>query len=494
MRRTLWPRLFAAALCWSVGMDVWAQSETQGAATSAPAAAQGAGDLRDALRELKARLEALETQHARERESDQRRIAELEATVAELGGRTLEAERRQALLEQIAAAADSMPSGSPTVPSTSMPASPEAGGAEAELEALLSGAAPAPPARGGGTTTGGAIGQLQSAIQSFNPEISLNGDLLMAYSNREGGELDDEFLFRELEIGFAGAVDPYSRADVIATIAREDGEYVIELEEAYLTFLQLPYDLQARLGKYRAEFGRANPIHLHALPWIDYPFVIRRYFGEEGLSGTGGEISWLIPNPWKQYASLTYEVFNNDNDVLFAGEDSDDFTHLARLKTFRELNAESTLELGASFATAPNDSGHGSHRSMIEGADLTFRWKPKAEGLYRSFLWQNEVMFAQADLRNGQETTWGMYSAVDYQFARRWKIGARYDNAQLPFSSSRFERGYSAYLTFLQSEFLYWRLGYLYTDRNFAVDGNRDDHQLFVQLNFTLGAHPGHKY
>ena len=31
-------------------------------------------------------------------------------------------------------------------------------------------------------------------------------------------------------------------------------------------------------------------MHLHAVPWIDYPFVIRRYFGDEGLFGTGAAI------------------------------------------------------------------------------------------------------------------------------------------------------------------------------------------------------------
>src|SRR5262249_24732599 len=150
----------------------------------------------------------------------------------------------------------------------------------------------------------------------------------------------------------------------------------------------------------------------------------------------------------------------------------------------------STLEFGGSFATAPNDAGHGSHRSQIEGVDVTYRWKPKGEGLYKSLLWQNEVLFAQADIRGGQESTWGMYSALEYQLARQWKIGVRYDNTELPFSSSHTERGYSAYLTLLQSEFVFWRLAYIITDRNFREDGNRNEQQIMLQLNWTLGAHP----
>jgi len=314
------------------------------------------------------------------------------------------------------------------------------------------------------------------------------------YRNHEGNTPKQKFEFRELELDFSGAVDPYTQAFIVATVDHEDHEYKADLEEAYLTYTQLPYNLQARVGQYRAEFGRANPLHLHALPWVDYPLVIQRYFGEEGLSGVGGEISWLVPNPKNQYISLTYEIMNNDNDSLFAGAESQDITHLVRAKTFRDLSPTSTLELGTSFACGPNDRGHGSPRSLVEGLDVTYRWKPKDAGLYRSFLWQTELLAAQADLIGGQESTWGMYSAAEYQFARQWKFGLRYDNTQLPFSSSLHERGYSAYLTFLQSEFVFWRLAYMYLDRDFRDDGVSDEQRLMLQANFTLGTHPAHRY
>jgi hypothetical protein len=414
------------------------------------------------LRRLNERVEILETRH----ESDQQKINEME----------------ERLQKVETAQADHL-----------APAAELTGGAEQELEALLGTgtpqAKPSPETRAAFT-----LGSIGGPGQSFNPDISLNGDFVAAYSNREGGAVDDEFLLRELEIGFSGAVDPYTRADMIVTVGREDGEFKADLEEAYLTFLQLPYNLQARAGKFRAEFGRANPIHLHAVPWIDYPFVIRRYFGDEVLFGTGAELSWLIPNPWNQYMGLTYELFNNDNDTIFAGQEGDDFTHLLRFKTSRDLSPASTVDLGTSIATAPNDGGHGGHRATVGGVDLTYHWKPKGQGLYRSFLWQSEAYASHTETWHGGETAWGMYSAAEYQFARRWKLGLRYDNTELPNRSSRHERGYSTYLTYLQSEFLFWRLGYIYTDRNFEEDGNSDDQQVLLQLNWTLGAHPAHKF
>jgi hypothetical protein len=402
-------------------------------------------------------------------------------------------ERHDAELKALQTQIDELKEKTPGSAPTTTPATQPAVTSEQELEGLLSGVTTTPTTQAAVPT--GPLFSLRGPGQSFNPDISLNADFLGAFSTREGGTLDDEFLFRELEVSFSGAVDPYTRTDFFVTIERENDEFHVDLEEGYLAFVTLPYDLQARLGKFRAGFGRANTMHRHALPWIDYPLEIKRLFGEEGLFGTGAELSWLVPNPWHQYLTLTYEVFNNDNDALFAGEKSDDFTHLVHIKSFRDLSPTSTLELGASLATAPNNGAHGGRRSTVEGVDITYRWKPKEAGLYRSFLWQTEFFFAQADRQYFEtEDSFGMYTAGEYQFARRWKFGLRFDSAQMPYEVKDRERAYSAYLTFLETEFVFWRLGYQFTDRNFREEGNKDEHQVFLQLNWTLGVHPAHKY
>lgn len=429
--------------------------------------------------------------HAQERERDQQRITALESQIRELSDGALEAERRRAFAEQIASLRAEIQDRRGAVAASQ----PTAAGAEGELDALIAGAVPATTSSApAADRPAGMLGNAQAAIQSFNPDISLNGDFIGQYRDHQGNSPVRKFDFRELEIGFSGAVDPYTRADAIVTVGSVGNESEVDLEEGYLTFFQLPANLQARVGKFRTEFGKTNPVHLHALPWTDYPLVIQRYFGEEGLSGTGGELSWLVPNAWNQYIAIVYEIQDNDNDKLFAGEESNDVMHVGHLKTFWELSPTDTLEVGASLATGPNNFRHTLHRSNAEGVDVTYRWKPKDAGLYRSFLWQTEIIAAQAEIRGGTESSWGMYSAGEYQFARRWKIGVRFDRTQLPFDSSLTERGYSGYLTFLQSEFVFWRLAYEFIDRNFRDDNVRDDQRLLLQLNFTLGTHPAHKY
>lgn len=413
----------------------------------------------EALQEMRVRLDALEARHAREREAYERTIGELRAELDEL--RRKLAERGGGVKEE----------------------------GEEELDSLIQ-------ELGGETAPTEEPGFFQSvgrAFQTFNPDISVIGDFVGHYSNREGGEFDDEFLFRHFELGFSGNVDPYTRADVFVGLGRHGGDWHVHLEEAYLTYLGLPWDLQPRVGRFKSTFGRANPQHLHALPWVEYPFVIQNYFGEEGLSGDGVGVSWLVPNPWDKYVELTYEVINNDSS-LFAGRETDDFVHLAHLRTFWDLSDASTLEAGTTFAIAPNDEGHGGNVTMVEGFDLTYKWRRPQAGLYKSFLWQTELLAAQADLRGGQESTWGAYTALEYQFARRWSVGTRYDYSQMPYSSSLHEHGPSAYLTFMQSEYVFWRLAYQYTDRNFLVHGDKREHEVFLQCNFGLGPHRAHRY
>jgi len=350
--------------------------------------------------------------------------------------------------------------------------------------------------------------------------------VLAQYTDHEndGDRPDDEFIFRELEINFSGVLDPFARADVVVGIHKdfahhehddeENGDdhehehacegrpecehahdYAIDVEEAYLTTLSLPHGLQARVGRMRERFGKVNAIHMHALPSVDYPLVIKNYFGGHGLVGDGAELSWLAPT--RHYLELVYEVFNNSNGSSFAGEHHDDLVHLAHAKNLFELSDSSTIEFGGTIATGPNDDGHGGSRTWLEGLDLTYKWRPLEEGLYKGLSWQSEVLFSQKDTHEGEMDTWGMYSSLEYRLGRRWKTALRYDYSEFPDCEKLHEHGYSAYLTFLQSEYVFWRFGYLFVDRNFddPVDsGQEDEHLLWVQLNFGLGPHRAHAY
>jgi len=345
----------------------------------------------------------------------------------------------------------------------------------------------------------------QSSIyQNFNPDISAIGDFIFQGGQIPKGETPDSLTaenkaraqLREVEFGFSHPVDPYGRADIILTAEREDdGSYSTDIEEGFFTYTALPCDLQARVGKFYSMFGKANLYHTHVMPWVDRPLPIRTFFGEEGLNDSGAEISWLVPNPWDAYIELTQDIQSNGNEADFAGSNANGLMYVTHLKNYFDLNKDSSLELGGSFATGTNGTGNGGNPTTnVEGLDLTYKWKPYGQGLYKSVTWMSELLFNQKEEGDdGTVNSHGWYSSLEYQFARRWSLFGRCDYTQYPDSSSLHEHSYSAGLTFRQSEFMFWRLQYEHTNgENYA--GNVDRNQIFLQADFLIGLHPAHKY
>ena len=124
--------------------------------------------------------------------------------------------------------------------------------------------------------------QTRSAI-SANPDIGVVADFRASYLS--AGKKNLDAYLHETEVSFQSVVDPYIRADFFISFSRdpETHKYGVDVEEAYLTSLSLPAKLQLKVGKFREAIGRINPIHPHALPFIDLPAAYVNYFGEEGL-------------------------------------------------------------------------------------------------------------------------------------------------------------------------------------------------------------------
>jgi len=159
----------------------------------------------------------------------------------------------------------------------------------------------------------------------------------------------------ETEISLQAAVDPYLRADFFLSFGRdpETKKYGVEVEEGYLTTLSLPAQLQLRLGKFKEAVGKINPVHAHALPFIDMPNAYVNYFGEGGLNDEGLSLSWLVPNK-KFYQELTFQATSglSESPVFYRG-DNNHFLYLGHLKNFFTLTDDATLELGVTGITGP---------------------------------------------------------------------------------------------------------------------------------------------
>src|SRR5260370_20880717 len=97
-------------------------------------------------------------------------------------------------------------------------------------------------------------------------------------------------------------IDPYARADPFISF----GETGVNVEEAYVTFTSLPAGLLMKVGKMRADFGKVNTIHNHALPYIDRPPATTHLVGgEDGIDDSRIPISHFLPAPKNWFPQRT---------------------------------------------------------------------------------------------------------------------------------------------------------------------------------------------
>jgi hypothetical protein len=337
---------------------------------------------------------------------------------------------------------------------------------------------------------------------STNPNISAIGDFQAVYRTKSARSFN--FNFNEAELAFQSFVDPYARADFYLSFSKDptSGKFAADIEEAYVTTLDLPEHLQLKAGKFRMALGRINPTHPHALPFIDLPNALVNYFGEEGLNDEGLSLSWLVPNPLDFYQELTLEITGGPVDnPSFVRSTSDRYLYLGHLKNFWDLTPNSTLELGLTGIAGQNDSVY----STIVGAvDITYKWKPLQFNTYQSLVFQSEAFISRAKFRDqlpalppstsaqsdNTVQSFGMYSFITYQLEKRWFLTGRFDYSNFPFSNSLVERAYSATLGWYATEFQKIEIEAKTTTSNF-----RDQfHQALLRWIFVIGAHGAHAY
>jgi hypothetical protein len=239
----------------------------------------------------------------------------------------------------------------------------------------------------------------------------------------------------------------------------------------------------------KAFFGKDNTWHTHVRPWADQPLVIHNFFGDEGLNDKGISVSKSISNPWNTYVEVTGEAFSGDVPNVFARHGQNDLFFNGHLKAFRDISENSNLEVGTSLARgalAGADTGH----SLFGGVDVTYRWKPLQQGLYRGIIARLEGI--TNDRSDFDRNFKGFYASVDNQFAQRWFAGVRLDAADRAAAGSRFtDKGVSATLTFWPSEFSQVRGQLRHTKYG---DVNRAFNEVLLQLQFAIGAHGAHSF
>jgi hypothetical protein len=342
----------------------------------------------------------------------------------------------------------------------------------------------------------------------------------------ETGPGEPGFALGEAELIISANVDDQFYGNLVAAIVEEDGEGVIELEEAWIQTLALPAGFTIKAGKFFSRIGYLNEKHPHAHDFADVPLVYRALLANN-LKDTGLQVRWVAPT--ELYLELGVEALRGDAFPAGGAADEGKGTTTAFVKLGGDVGVSHSWQVGASMVSAeavarsseayddpsgtPQPEFAFTGSSDLVGLDLVWKWAPDGNYKQRNlkllaeWMQRDEDGVIDTDFGGGAET--GSYSGEQsgwfvqgvYQFMPRWRIGLRLDqlaadNAVAGLTGSLVldrdghdPKRSSVMIDFSNSEFSRLRL-------QFNVDDSYPggDSSLVLQYIVSLGPHGAHQY
>lgn len=350
------------------------------------------------------------------------------------------------------------------------------------------------------------------AFAQNSPNLSANTLFLYQHSNLTREDVDttrNGFDLQEAEIALYSDVDPYHRLNILlavgpeyefdATTSQVVQSWKVEPEAAYAESLQIP-GITLKLGKFKAALGKHNQLHTHAFPFVNAPIVNSNLLGDEGLNDVGVSVAGLIPISWFSEVTLQFLRGEGENEE-FNSPSNGGGVGVLRWSNLFDLSDEATLEMGVSGARGDN---YLRTKTQLGGFDLTYKWRPMAGGKYYSLILAIEALRRTTEQPGVEDeiaqggSIWGQY-----QFAQRWNAALRLES----FSAENSDAGVNTRalpnekstrsalsLSFLPTEFSSYRLELGQGKLPPNAQGETDEKRIFLQANFTIGAHPAHAY
>jgi len=319
----------------------------------------------------------------------------------------------------------------------------------------------------------------------FNPAIAVIGNFL-ATAGHNPVDPQPAFQSQESEISFQAIVDPYARADLFLSFSNSG----VDVEEGYITFLHLPWDLLVKAGKFKAQFGKINTLHLHVLPWPDEPLPMVNLLGSsEGWADEGVSASKVIPLPGDTFSEIYGQVFTGDVENLFDAPSAGKIAWNTQYRVYRDFGDDNNLEVGASYGSGFNGVTTDTTTSL-QNFHMVYRWKPLQGRPYRQLIVRGEFTRSVRQQVGPTQIATGYFASADYQLARRWFGGVRYEWSGRAANAEQHDRGVSTAISFLPSEFSVLRAEY----RRRTYAGGIVANEGFLQIQYAIGAHGAHPF
>ncbi len=332
-----------------------------------------------------------------------------------------------------------------------------------------------------------------------NPDLSVIGQMRTFLTNDPADVNKDraQISFDETEINIDAYLNPYAKGTFVFSVA--DGG--MEVEEGYMQLLRgLPGGLAFKAGKYRVGFGKLNPMHPHAYPFLERFRVLAAYLpGEESYNEIGGQLSYRLPLPGDLSSTVSCDVLQGNS---FHPDQADQSrpAMLARWSNFFMLNEASSMEIGVSATQGINNVSLKAKTSIL-GLDAKAKlWFSPLDVL----VLQAEFLALDRELASEDSSgavsrthtrPMGGYFFADYLMKKRYEGGIKYERYQEPDLEGSGEEPWNQSMGLfagfaLMEETTLFRLNW---DR-FMPSGGDGYNTFTFQILFSMGPHKAHQF
>jgi hypothetical protein len=376
---------------------------------------------------------------------------------------------------------------------------------------------PARPDSGGGSTAAfnpaiGLIFQGQAWNYSQNPDAHLIPGFPLG---GEAGRVAEGLGLGETELIMNANVDDKFSAWLTVAFALENGESVIEIEEAWVEATALPAGFGARFGRFFSGIGYLNSKHSHSWDFADQPLPYQAFLANQYID-TGLQVRWLAPT--NLYMEFGGEVFEGDRYPSAGRANSGVGSYSAFANFGADIGTSSSWLAGVSYLDASaieRPSGDEENPFLFSGdSDLlttqfVWKWAPNGNWKQRNLVVQAEYLkrsergeyasISMAPIAYDVDQN-GWYLQAVYQPLPRWRVGGRFDTLSsddtgLAFAGTPLAIGgsdprrFSFMADWSNSEFSRLRLQFTRDDSGF-VAGNHWG----LQYIHSIGAHGAHAF
>ncbi len=362
-----------------------------------------------------------------------------------------------------------------------------------------------------------------NGLSAFNPYVSvvLNG-AYNHYSNKdkeisgfqigeEGENPDKGFSLGESEINIGANVDDKFLANLTAAVVSEDGEDKIELEEAFIQTIGLPYGITATVGRLKPVFGYLNEKHAHTDEFADRPLPYR-IFLNGAYKDDGVQVSVVLPTDF--YTEIGGGLYKGGYFPA-SSESSENGAANAYVKLGGDITDNQSWLAGFSYLYAKNNKERESDDVLFKGKDnlygfsLKYTYAPTGNNRETEFAFQGEYLFRDekgkyniedAGFEQYNNNSSGWYMQGTYKFMTNWKVGYRYAQMRpdkvpdalkdtLLDAKGHKPEMHSVMAEWDNSEFSRIRLQY-----NNDKTNKKNDDKIVLEYTMSFGAHGAHGF